>query len=234
MNDRDTRRYEMFSRVRAFGLEHAADFAPGSKAAGHFAALNQILQSLDQARAAQRGDGSTASKAALLDALRLDLANINRTARAIAQTEPGFAAPFSRPEQRVQSEILASADVILTRLQVQPGDSAEVTAAKAALVAKFVAYELPADFVTQLAADRAAVVAAQGNQDTNHNAGVAGTAALGLQIENGLQEVAHLDAIMHNKYTREPEKLRAWRSASHTERAPQREKAAPQPAAAPA
>ena len=29
---------------------------------------------------------------------------------------------------------------------------------------------------------------------------------------------------MHNKYTRVPEKLRAWQSASHIERAPQREK----------
>jgi len=33
-----------------------------------------------------------------------------------------------------------------------------------------------------------------------------------------------LDAIMYNKYTRQPEKLRAWQSASHVERSPQREK----------
>jgi len=31
---------------------------------------------------------------------------------------------------------------------------------------------------------------------------------------------------MHNKYTRVPDKLRAWKSASHLERAPQREKKA--------
>jgi len=31
---------------------------------------------------------------------------------------------------------------------------------------------------------------------------------------------------MHNKYARNPEKLRAWQSASHIERAPQREKKA--------
>jgi hypothetical protein len=34
---------------------------------------------------------------------------------------------------------------------------------------------------------------------------------------------------MHNKYTRQPEKLRAWQSASHVERAPQREKKAAPP-----
>jgi len=36
--------------------------------------------------------------------------------------------------------------------------------------------------------------------------------------------VGGLDAIMFNKYTRQPEKLRARQSASHVERAPQREK----------
>jgi len=38
---------------------------------------------------------------------------------------------------------------------------------------------------------------------------------------------------MFNKYTRVPVKLRAWQSASHTERAPQREKK-PAPAPTPA
>ncbi len=31
-----------------------------------------------------------------------------------------------------------------------------------------------------------------------------------------------LSAITHNKYNRNPEKLRAWKSATHTERAPER------------
>jgi len=42
------------------------------------------------------------------------------------------------------------------------------------------------------------------------------------------EEVNYLNAIMHNKYARHPEKLRAWQSASRVERAPQRQK---QPAA---
>jgi len=32
-------------------------------------------------------------------------------------------------------------------------------------------------------------------------------------------EVTELDAIMYNKYTRQPEKLRAWQSASHPAKA---------------
>ena len=37
MNDRETRRYDMFARVRTFGKDRSTDFAPGSTAAGHFA-----------------------------------------------------------------------------------------------------------------------------------------------------------------------------------------------------
>lgn len=39
-----------------------------------------------------------------------------------------------------------------------------------------------------------------------------------------MKEVTYLDAIMHNKYNRVADKLTAWLSASHIERAPQREK----------
>ncbi len=235
MNDRDTRRYEMFNRVHTFGQEHAADFAPNGKAAAQFTSLAAAIQALDEARAAQRGDGSTVSKAVLLDALRLDLSNINRTARAIAQDDPGFAADYRPPEHNTQSEILAAVDAILGKLQPAADDSAAATAAKAALVATFVAYELPADFVTHLAADRAAVVAAQDSQDVNRSILVASTASVSVTIEGALKVVAYLDAIMHNKYAREPDTLRAWTSAAHVERAPQRQQpaAAPQPAAVP-
>lgn len=39
MHARETRRYAMFARVRTFGKDHTADFAAGSRAAGHFATL---------------------------------------------------------------------------------------------------------------------------------------------------------------------------------------------------
>ena len=39
-----------------------------------------------------------------------------------------------------------------------------------------------------------------------------------------MKESNYLDAIFHNVYTRNPEKLRAWLSESHLERMPKREK----------
>jgi hypothetical protein len=47
---------------------------------------------------------------------------------------------------------------------------------------------------------------------------------VGRLIKAGMKEVNYLNAVMHNNYSREGDKLRAWESASHIERAPQREK----------
>ena len=59
--------------------------------------------------------------------------------------------------------------------------------------------------------------------DSDDQEGVASTVAVGRLIKSGMAEVTQLDAIVNNKYARNPEKLRAWESASHIERAPKRE-----------
>ena len=211
MNDRETRRYDMFGRVHTFGQDHTADFAPGSKAAGHFATLAQTITDLDTAKAGQDG-GTATAKAVLFDALRLDLQNIARTARAIAETQPGFADKYRLPDNPSQTALLTTADAVVQEL-AQPG-----------IPAKFLAYEMPADFVQDLKDDLAAIRSADDDMESDDQSGVASTAAVGRLIRAGMAEVTQLDAIMRNKYARTPDKLRAWQSASHIERAPQREK----------
>ncbi len=211
MNDRETARYDMFGRVQTFGKDNAADFAAGSKALTHFAAIAQVIRDLDQAKAGQEGGGVTA-KEVLFDALRLDVQNIARTARAIAQDEPGFADRFPAPASPGQGALLTAADAYLAELK------------KAGVAAKFIANELPADFVQDLTDDRAAIEAAKDAVESEDNEGVASTAAVGRLIKAGMKEVNYLDAIMHNKYSRDGDKLRAWKSASHIERVAKREK----------
>lgn len=211
MNNRESRRYDAFIRVTAFGKDNAADFAAGSEAAKRFASLGQIVAGLTTAGAGQQGGGATA-KSVLLDALRLDLQNIARTARAIAQDTPGFADKFSPPDNAGQAALTTAATAYGAELK-QPG-----------VAARFVAHELPAGFDQHLADDLAAIATARDEQETDREAGVASTATVGKLIAAGMTEVNYLDAIMHNKYTRVPEKLRAWQSASHIERPAQREK----------
>jgi hypothetical protein len=212
MNNRENARYDMFGRVSTFAKNNAADFAAGSKATAHFASITQVSKDLDAAKAGQQGGGTTA-KEVLLDALRLDVQNIGRTARAITQDEPGFSDNFPSPANSAQPALLTTADAYLLELK------------KAGVAARFIANELPTDFVKDLADDRAAIEAAKDAVESDDIGGVASTAAVGRLIKAGMKEVNYVDAIMHNKYSRDGDKLRAWKSASHIERAPQREKA---------
>lgn len=201
----------MLGRVQTFGKDNTADFAAGSKAAGYFATLAQVITDLDTAKAGQDG-GTATAKSVLLDALRLDLQNIARTARAIDADEPGFADKYRTPDSPSQTALITAADPVVLAL-AQPG-----------IPAKFIAYEMPADFVQDLQDDLAAIRSADDDMESDDQGGVASTAAVGRLIRAGMAEATQLDAIMHNKYARNPDKLRAWASASHIERAPKREK----------
>ena len=132
--------------------------------------------------------------------------------RAIAETQPGFADKYRLPDNPNQTALLTTADAVVQEL-AQPG-----------IPAKFLAYEMPADFVQDLKDDLAAIRSADDDMESDDQSGVASTAAVGRLIRAGMAEVTQLDAIMRNKYARTPDKLRAWQSASHIERAPQREK----------
>jgi hypothetical protein len=63
MNDRETRRYDMFGRVQTFGKDNAGDFAAGSKATGHFAAVTQVINDLDTEKAKQGGGSAYIERA---------------------------------------------------------------------------------------------------------------------------------------------------------------------------
>lgn len=213
MNDRETRRYQMFGRVDTFGKTNTADFAPAGEAAKRFTNIAKAITDLDAAKAGQQS-GTATAKDVLLDALRLDLQNVARTARAIEQDEPGLAAKYRLPDSPSQTALMTAADAVLLEVK------------KAGIAAKFIAHELPTDFVQDLTDDRAAIDAAEDVQESGDQTGVASTAAVGRLIREGMKEVNYLNAIIHNKYSRNAEKLRAWQSASHLERTAQREKKA--------
>jgi hypothetical protein len=231
MDNRETRRYDAFQRVKTFGIDNAADFAPGSTALANFAIITTVTSGLDIAKAGQK-PGKNTSKEVLLDAVRLDILNITRTASAIAQDQPGFADSFRPPANGNEGALLTTADKFLQQLAPQPGDSPAVLAAKTALVAQFVAHEMATTFVTTLQTDRAAITTAQTQQETTREGGVGNTATIGSLIAQGMKALTSLDAIMHNKYGSTPDKMAAWLTAAHIERAAQ--SPTPTPAPAPA
>lgn len=121
------------------------------------------------------------------------------------------------------------------QLAAQPGDSNAVKTAKTALVAKFVTHEMNASFVTSLQADRSAITTEQSNLESDSEDRVGNTAVISPLIKQGIKAINTLDAIMHNKYGSNPDKLAAWTSASHIERDPKKvnKKTSGNPAPAP-
>ena len=188
MNDRDQRSYDRLTRVRTFGLENDADFAPTSKARTHFANVDQHIKDLDAAKAGQTP--ARGSKETLIEELRADLKNISRTARAITLTDATFpSGSYRLPENPAESALLTLADAVLANFEPAPGDSPKTLADKTALAARFIAYELPADFVGDLRQDLNAVrQTTQSNQGETQE-GVENTAAIAEILPRAAQDV---------------------------------------------
>ena len=123
--------------------------------------------------------------------------------------EPGFSsAAYRFPANYTEAAATTHADSLLTLLE---GD--------AVLSAKFIAFEMPADFVADLRADRDALDGSNSGKHSDNFEGVESTAAIETLLGEAQDLITRLDTVMHNKYSRNPDKLLAWKSASRVERA---------------
>ncbi len=213
MNDNENRRLQMFLGVQGFGSDRTADFAAGSTGQQLLQSLGLIITEIEghaaskvSAQGASRQGTTTRSEARA--ALREDLEAINRTARAIAADVPGLNDKFRLPRGNNDQQLL---------------NAARAFAADALPIkAQFIAHELPADFLEDLADDIAAMERTMAEQSTGQSQRIASAAAIDDAIDRGNEVVRKLDAIVKNKYGNQPAVRAAWLSASHTERAPRR------------
>lgn len=218
MNDKDLLRSDRATRVQTFLLERAEDFAPASKGAALRTELDSILASLATARVGQLR--TPVAKETLLDALFTDFKDISRTARAIAIDEPGFrAGDFRFPDDYTEAAATTHANALLQLLADQETDSPEAKTAKAALRAKFIAFEIREDFVGDLQADLAALTERNTSKHSDNQEGVLSTAAIGVLLAQAQSVITRLDTIVRNKYSNHPDTLAAWKSATHVPRA---------------
>ncbi|MEO5914607.1 MAG: hypothetical protein ABIS50_10270 [Luteolibacter sp.] len=224
MDDRNIRRFERATRVQTFGRDNTADLTAGGKAAALFLELDPIVFELTEARVGQLR--TPVGKPVLIDALSTDFKDIARTARAIKIDEPAFDdAAYRHPGTSVETPVTTHADSLLKLLEdnttpvADGGDTPAQLAAKAALRGKFIAYELPADFVEDLRADRDALDNCNSGKHSDNLEGVESTSAIDTLLGEAQAIITRLDAAIQNKYSRDPDKLAAWKSASRTERA---------------
>src|SRR2546423_8827300 len=99
MDTLETKRIEMFRRVRELGSEHTAQFPAGSYGRELFARLDTVIRGLEEHALRQSTGKSsvregTSSKSAVRDEVWRRLEDISRTARVIALTDPGLEQKF--------------------------------------------------------------------------------------------------------------------------------------------
>jgi len=209
MDSLETRRFEMFRRVRDFGTAHASDFPAQTLGNELFNIVKNVVTELDN-QATNQSSGlntsleGTATKAVSRAALFDDVAAINRTARSLAYETPGLENKFRLPRRGRDQELLTAARVF--------------AADAAPLVAAFVRHEMPADFLDTLNAHITQFEQALSQQSNGTEARVATTAAIDAAIDRGMTAVRRLDVVVKNKFQDDPATLAGWATASHTER----------------
>lgn len=229
MDDHNIRRYQRATRVLTFCRDRADEFTPTSKITTHADALATIIEKLERARVGQLR--SPVGKPSLIEALNIDFKDIFRTARAIRLDDPTFpAAAYRHPRTKAETPVATHADALLALLEDQPTDTQAQKTAKAALRARFIDYELPADFVADLRADRDALTQSNQAKHSDNEEGLASTAEIEELLGKASEMVTRLDAAILNKYRNSPSTIAAWKSISRVERAPRKAKPAAPPA----
>jgi hypothetical protein len=203
-----------------FGNTHRASFAPTSRALPLLDEMKTIVTDLQAQQSQQSASGggaigSTRAKAAILGELWRDEGKIEQTARemtTLSEREKGY---FVRPVRR-ETEIVNAARVCIAK--------------GTPIWDKFIAYELPADLLSDMAADVAEYDATYAAQQGGVQNRVGAGKDIETLIERGNAIIEELRPIVKNKFAGNSGILGAWASAS---RYPERDKT-PKPAPTPA
>lgn len=213
MDTLETKRIEMFRRVRELGSEHTAQFPAGSYGRELFARLDTVIRGLEEHALRQSTGKSsvregTSSKSAVRDELWRRLEAISRTARVIAFTVPGLEEKFRLPR--------GVGDQALIQLARTFAADAEP------LKAEFIRRGMAATFIEDLGEEAGEFETVISRKAQGRSAHVAASAEIDELIEQGMRTVRELDAIFRNTFADDPSTLAAWGSASHVERSSHR------------
>ncbi len=223
MNDKQRRRYERGSRVDAFMKANAADFPAGSKGALAAARLSEelaALATLDVAKAASAGTRRQGSEGRrdLRESLRAQVVAVCDTAEAIGLEHAEVRGLFPRERADNSDQTL----VAVARSYAEAATPHK---------ARFVEYEMPADFIERLKTDADGLEAQMSRQTEGKGTSVSTNASIETTLGRVDDLAERLEVIARNKYRQAPAKLAAWESARRLERAPRSKRTAETPTA---
>jgi hypothetical protein len=216
----ETRRYEMFLKVRDFFATHTADFPAASIAAVIFAPLLPIIDQLAQIAGEQISTRGTYSqtievKSDARDILFVMLQDISDLATTLAYEINGLEEKFRLPRNRRDQNLIAAGRAF--------------AADAAAFEDEFIGYGMAATFIADLTA------ATDAFEQSLTPANVAGqdksgkTAAVAPLVNEGMVIVRRLTPVVRKKYRNSASRLAAWEFARHVERTLPQTPAPPNP-----
>ncbi|HEX8920646.1 MAG TPA: hypothetical protein VF766_04170, partial [Pyrinomonadaceae bacterium] len=141
---------------------------------------------------------------------------ITRTSEVIALDDPSFKGKFKSPRNKINDQDL---------LAVARSFATEVLPFKA----KFIEYDMPADFLDELNSAIEDFEAAMNQQNQGTSARKTARVSVDDALDRAEEEVERCDIALRNKVT-DTAKLAAWESARRLERAPQKAKPKQSPA----
>lgn len=223
MNDIQRRRFERLARAASFGATISASFPASGKGGQALAGLtaavadaeNHATTRATNERIKQQG---TASRKDARRAVQSHIATISDTAATIGLDHPEVRDSFRRPRANANDQTLLST-------------ARSFALAALPLKARFIEYDMPADFLEQLNESIEAFEQAIDEQTSGASARLTANAALEETLKRGEQELEKFDTALRNKLRTDAAKLAAWESARHLERAPRSRKTAVTPAA---
>ena len=219
MNDEDTRVHQMLIRAREFMAQSINDFAQGGVARTKFANLQTGITNFEQ-RAVAHGTGisdarhGTKSIGEARNALQDRLHLMRGIAKAM-----GIEDKFPRPQKDNDESLLQTADIYANHA--------------ATMTADFIAHEMPPDFLTQLAAEKAALQTALAERANAVGDHISAREELDNARDDCVTTVRDLTPLIKVRYANNPGKLAEWMAASHIERPPRRARPAEPPTTSP-
>ncbi len=204
MNRQQRFRYEMFIRVRDFGVSNRALISEASNGRAMFdvvtsavAAIEDQLTKRDLARAdSQRV--AIATRRAVSDAMKA----IAHTARRVV-AQDGSPNPFKMPPRKSSTAVLTRARLFVSQAAARQED--------------FIRFGLPPTFVSDL--QKQIDLLAQAVQLRNNSPRMRRRAQSGIEtaLNTGFDAILNLDAIVANTFRLDPIRTAEWEGARHLE-----------------
>jgi len=209
----------MLVRSREAFAQDVNDFAGGGAARQLYTDLQAVITGIEQNAAAHGAGRSDAKQGTQTinearEGLLADLFAMREAAKVM-----GVDDKFPYPPRNNDDQLSQMADVYANHAPP--------------LQTQFIAHELPADFLEDLAADKTefqAAIASRLNAVGDH---IAAREELDDALARGVEIVRKLTSLIKVRYANNAGKLAEWIAASHIERAPRRPKVAPPPPTAP-